>query len=449
MPALHPQLSAWLATSLVDRDEQHRRRVLAAFEEHHKFNFFNRSLLEETRNIRLTNILTHARERVPWFRERLKRASISRANAMAVLGELPPMRRTDIQADIGQFVAEASGPVIDDHTGGSTGTPMTFKVDSMTQIAREASLMWADQMAGWSYGERIAMLWGSQRDVDGATLRLRLMLRWWLDNRRWFNAFEMGEEQMEGFHRELSRFKPHILVAYSGSIFSFARFLKANGMKPRYPSRSIISSAEVMTAEMRSTVEQVFGRPVYDRYGNRECGAIAAECSHHSGLHVNESDCLVEIDSPDPFHVPGQILVTYLRNFAMPLIRYQTGDVAQFESHSACPCGRTTLRLASVLGRKSDMIRTASGSLIHGEYFTHLFYGEREIVEFQFVQETLEKYVLRVVADPAKVAVSEAGWRSKILDAVGHSSELRIECVKQVPLLKSGKRRFTISLLEP
>ncbi|MFH0908144.1 MAG: hypothetical protein V1929_05220 [bacterium] len=448
MFSLHPQISAWLATSLVDRDEQHRRRVLAAFEDHHHVDFYDRSLLEETRNARLVNLLTHARERVPWFREHLKRARINPAGVMAALRDLPPMRRVDIQTDISRYVDEACGTVIDDHTGGSTGTPMTFKVDTMTQIARETSLMWADQMAGWSYGERIAMLWGSHRDVDNATLRLRLMLRWWLDNRRWFNAFDMGEDQMESFHRGLSRFKPHILVAYAGSMFSFARFLKANGMKPRYPIRAIVSSAEVMTPDMRSTVEQVFGKPVYDRYGNRECGAIAAECGHHAGLHVNESDCLIEIDSPDPFHIPGQILVTYLRNYAMPLIRYETGDVAMFKSRDACACGRSTLRLSHVLGRQSDLIRTAEGSFIHGEFFTHVLYGSDAVREFQFVQESLNAYTLRLVADRARTAPMEQDWRGQILGVVGRRCKLSIEYVDSIPTLPSGKRKFTLSLLD-
>ena len=384
---------------------------------------------------------------MPWFREHLKRTAIDKANVLEVLGKLPPMRRVDIQTDISRFVAEAIGPVIDDHTGGSTGTPMTFKVDSMTQIAREASLMWADQMAGWSYGERIAMLWGSHRDVDSATLRVRLMLRWWLDNRRWFNAFEMGEDQMDLFHRDLARFKPHILVAYAGSIFSFARFLKANGMKPTYPIRAIVASAEVMTPDMRNTVEQVFGKPVYDRYGNRECGAIASECGHHAGLHVNESDCLIEIDSPDPFHIPGQILVTYLRNFAMPLVRYETGDVAIFASRDMCACGRTTLRLSPVLGRQSDLIRTEDGNFIHGEFFTHVLYGTDAVREFQFVQDALDRYTLRLVADRGRAGHMEAEWRAQILGVVGRRCKLDIEYVESIPTLPSGKRKFTLSNL--
>jgi phenylacetate-CoA ligase len=192
-------------------------------------------------------------------------------------------------------------------------------------------------------------------------------------------------------------------------------------------------------------VEQVFGVSVYDRYGNRECGAIASECAHHDGLHVNESDCLIEIDSPDPFHIPGQILVTYLRNFAMPLVRYETGDVAKFSSRDVCACGRTTLRLSHVLGRQSDAIRTAHGTLVHGEFFTHVLYGSDAVREFQFIQESLESYTLRLVADRVRTAPMEAAWRAQILDVVGRRCNLSIEYVDNIPTLSSGKRKFTLS----
>jgi phenylacetate-CoA ligase len=234
-------------------------------------------------------------------------------------------------------------------------------------------------------------------------------------------------------------------VAYAGSIFVFARFLKERGLTPQYPSKAIVSSAEVMTPSMRRLVEEVFGKPVFDRYGNREFGAIAAECRAHCGLHINESDCVVEIDSGDPFKKEGRILVTYLRNFAMPFIRYDTGDAGRFSATEPCPCGRTTLRIVPVMGRQSDVIRTASGDLIHGEYFTHLLYESKGVCEFQFVQETPSVYLLRLVADRKETQAQELRWTENILAAVGKDSVLRIEYVESIPVLPSGKRKFTVA----
>lgn len=368
-------------------------------------------------------------------------------DARALLGTLPVMKRSDIQANPAAFIAEGTEHFMDDATGGSTGTPMRFKVDRATQIAREASLYWSDHLAGWRYGERIAMLWGSDKDVKSATQEFRAKARWWIENRRWYNAFDMGEERMAAFHRSMSRFRPHIIVAYAGSLEVYARFLESAGVNPAYPLTSSISSAEMLTPAGREVVERVFGKPVFDRYGNREFGAIAAECAEHNGLHVNEADCILEIDSPDPFTVPGNLLVTYLRNFAMPFVRYDTGDLARLESETSCACGRATIRLAPIIGRTADTIRTASGKLIHGEFFTHLMYPVEWVSEFQFIQETQTRYRLLLVANRPADLTAELQLKRSVLEEVGPEAEVELEYVDRLAALPSGKRKFTLSRL--
>jgi phenylacetate-CoA ligase len=308
--------------------------------------------------------------------------------------------------------------------------------------------MWANSLAGWRPGEKIAMLWGSDRDFRGALRSFRLEARWRIENVRWFNAFDMGDDRMEEFDRALTRFRPFLLVAYAGSAQRFARFLADRGRRPSYPNGAIVASAEMLTPAMREDIQAVFGRPVYDRYGNREMGALAAECCAHDGLHINESDAIVEIDSQDPYRVPGPILVTYLHNFCMPFIRYDTGDLGVLRTADACPCGRTTARLAAVVGRQSDTIRTATGNLVHGEFFTHLLYGADGVREFQFVQETLTHYTLRLVADRARTAQHEDRWRREMLSVLGGDVALRIDYVDSIPVLPSGKRKFTLSLVQ-
>lgn len=442
---MRPFLSAFLSARLVDRADGHRRAVLQRFADDVRHDFYSRALRDEMQGERLAGLLQHARAHVPAFRDALASAGdITPANARQVLRRLPVLRRADVQAAPARYLADDAAGAADDFTGGSTGTPLAFKVDAETQRGREASLYWANSLAGWRYGERVAMLWGSDRDVSASRRDRRLDLRWRIENMRWFNAFQMGDAEMERFHRELSRFRPHLVVAYAGSIAALAAFVEARGWRPAYPLAGVVSSAEVLTPAMRDAVERVFRRPVFDRYGNREAGAIAAECVAHQGLHVNEADFVVEIDSPSPQKIPGPILITYLRNRAMPLIRYDTGDLGCWAAPGPCTCGRTTARIAAVVGRQSDNIRTASGKVIHGEYFTHVLYGAKGVREFQFVQDTPRAYRLLIVGDEPDPE-QQAAWRRKILDVLGPDSELRIERVAAIPTLPSGKRRFTLS----
>lgn len=444
---MHPAVSAFLSQRLIDRRGGHRRRVLDEFKARQRLAFAPREEIEKRQNEALALLLAHARDHVPHFKLLLaERSRIGAENAREILGALPLMRRSEIQENLSHFLAENAADAVRDSTGGSTGTPMDFWVDRDTQVAREASLFWADSLAGWRYGERIAMLWGSDRDVRAAMAKLRSIVRWRIENRRWYNAFEMTEADMLRFHREMTRFCPHLLVGYATSLFLFARTLRERGLRPRYPLRAIVTSAEVLDPFMRDQIEQCFGRPVFDRYGSREFGAIAAECPAHGGLHVNEADCLLEVLSEDPEREPGPIVVTYLRNFVMPFLRYDTGDFGVWAS-GTCSCGRGGRRLARVIGRQSDTLRTADGRLLHGEYFTHLLYGVDGIRAFQLCQERPDRYLLRVVAG-AKARAQEAKWRSRIAEVLGAGSQLSVEYVDAIPVAPSGKHRFVVSAKE-
>lgn len=442
---MNPILSAFFSRYLIDRSGNHRRLVLAKYEAMRRADFLNRDEREQALRVALARLLAYARARVPFYRAHLGQLPLPEpASVFDLMAHIPPVRRADIQRAPNRFLAEGGPPSVDDYTGGSTGTPLIFKVDSAAQQAREASLFWSNGLAGWKPGYRVAMLWGSDRDNRDLLRDWRLRIRWHIENIRWYNAFNMGEAEMVRFDAELRRFRPHLLVAYAGALDIFARFLEKRGESPCYPLCSIVSSAEVLTREARERAERVFGKPVFDRYGNREAGAIAAECDAHLGLHINEHDFFVEIESSDPYQEPGPILITYLANRAMPFIRYDTGDLGLW-AEGECPCGRTTRRLARIVGRQSDTIQTASGRLIHGEFFTHVLYGAVGVERFEFVQESYSKYRLKIVGSPDQN--QEKIWRAKILQALDPGSVLVIEYVSSLPTLPSGKRRFTSSVL--
>jgi phenylacetate-CoA ligase len=445
---MNPWLSRLLSERLLDRKGGHRKAVLDAWHAKQLADFWSADERRAQQAKLLTELLNHCRAKVPFYQKLLRDAAeIRPLNAFEILQQLPIVTRTNIQQEPDQFLAAGEAVAGDDATGGSTGTPMQFKVDRPTQIARESSLMWADSHAGWQPGERIAMLWGSDRDVRSATRSVRLAMRWWIENRRWFDAFEAGPDEMRRYHHAIARFQPHYLVGYASALRTFAQFLETEKIKPDYPRNAIVSSAEVLTQAARETVEQVFQRPVFDRYGNREFGAIAAECSEHAGLHVNPLDVIVEKVPMEGAEGLFRIVVTYLPNRVMPFLRYDTGDLARWLD-GLCVCGRTTARLREMVGRQSDVIRLKSGRMIHGEFFTHLFYKSHGVRSFQFVQEDIGSFVLRVETSPEFFDSQAPEWRRRLLEALGADAQLEIIRVDRIPATASGKHRFTISKVQ-
>jgi len=142
--------------------------------------------------------------------------------------------------------------------------------------------------------------------------------------------------------------------------------------------------------------------------------------------------------------VPGRILVTDLTNFVMPFIRYETGDIGVW-ADKACACGRAFPLLAEILGRKSDFIVAPSGKIIHGEFFTHLFYDIPEVANFQVNQGSLSQLRVDIVLRPGAAAVSLANLRQRIENALGAGMTCQIDIVQQLERTASGKHRFTMS----
>ena len=129
----------------------------------------------------------------------------------------------------------------------------------------------------------------------------------------------------------------------------------------------------------RALLEEVFGCPVFNRYGCREVSVMASECPAHCGLHVMAEGLYLEIETPNGPAAPGEmgaILVTDLLNGAMPLIRYRIGDLAAW-AEGPCPCGRGLPRLRSVAGRVTDFLVGADGRLVSGVFLATYVVAQR------------------------------------------------------------------------
>ena len=245
--------------------------------------------------------------------------------------------------------------------------------------------------------------------------------------------------------QQMDKYHPQTILAYPSSLYQFAKYLFDNGLAPKWDLKGIITSAEMLHLHYRDLAETVFGTKVYNRYGGREVGLIAMECAE-GRMHINCRDLYLEIDSPDPYTEPGDILITQLNNYAMPFIRYRIGDIGRL-SDEVCPCGNQLPILAELLGRSTATFRTRTGALIHGGYFTQQFYNVIGVDQFQLIQENLKHCILKVVINTQWTEAARRYMVKKIQGVLGADAIVTVEFVEEIPLPASGKREFTISNL--
>ncbi len=127
------------------------------------------------------------------------------------------------------------------------------------------------------------------------------------------------------------------------------------------PIRAGVFGAEPWTQGMRERLERGAGIEAFDIYGLSEIigPGVAIECSQHKGMHIFEDHFYPEIIDPDTCEVlpdgeTGELVLTTLSKFAMPMIRYRTRDITRIITEK-CACGRTLRRIDRISARSDDM----------------------------------------------------------------------------------------------
>jgi phenylacetate-coenzyme A ligase PaaK-like adenylate-forming protein len=407
--------------------------------------------IRELQERRLRDLCVHAYQHTRYYREAMDAAGMN-PNRMTIesLQKLPILEKATIQRRLDDLTATTGiyqpKRTILNATGGSTGEPIRFYQDYRYQFHGWAEL-WRDYfMCGYQFGAPHAFVWGSDYDSRRHGT-LPGDIRDYLQNVLWLNAFKLTEESLQEFADKLVEFKPQLLIGYVSSLTLLARVVRSKGIPGIRPS-AVQTSAEVLTGPQRSLIEDVFGAKAFDRYGCREVGNIAHECQAHEGLHILSENNLVEVVRGDGTvaapQESGYLVVTNLINNATPFIRYRIGDLGTSSEHQ-CSCGRGLPVMKSVQGRSADVITAPNGRLIHGEFFTHLFYKFDGVKQFRVEQESVTDLRIQISPsdsfDPAVLRELE-----ELIHAHGDPRfNVRFELLDHIPPAASGKFRFTVS----
>jgi len=320
-------------------------------------------------------------------------------------------------------------------TSGSTGEPLPFYLDRNFRINYEATLRRSNMTAGWHAGAKVVYMLGNP---------FNKRIRWpsILSNVRCYEP--VCKKDFFKCHKELQRFKPEIIVFLSYIGWKFTNFLEENGLRPNYPTKSIINSGGPLYDFMREKMESLFGVEIFDKYGSTEAGVIAMECRAHRGLHINTDDVYLECLGGDVYNRPGELVVTLLNNFKMPFIRYRIGDMAILSSQ-ACPCGNRQPLVKKVVGRDTDVIVTSSGKICIGFWFYKLFVDIKGVSQFQIIQKELDVFMLRIAKNEHLKPGDIETIKKRFRGIVGHDARLTIEFVDRIYTTGAGKLRYVIS----
>lgn len=411
-----------------------------------KTQWLSSEVLEDIQNTKLNDIINYSVKQVPVFQSLSGKLT---GNPHEDIKQFPVTDKKFYRKAGEQSLSLEKDTILhfESSTSGSTGESFFFKLDINRLTSAFAVKYRTDTFAGILPSDSRASLWGASFD-NANNKGLRSKVRNFLTPFTFLSSYNISDESLAEYVKILSKRKPKLLISYSSPLMYLAEHCKKHDV--RFPFlKSIISSSEQLFDFQKEFIEEVFGVKVYNRYGTREFGSIAQECSEQNGLHINMERVFIEIlddnDQPCKVGEKGQLVITDLDNKVMPLIRYKVGDFAAWAEDSECPCGRGLKRLKYIEGRSFDVIKTPNGQKISGTFWTLLLrFVSKEISEFQVLQHEIDSITIKIVHPKSLLSEEELDILYAKVGEKDKSLKVNLEFVDAIELTNSGKRKFIV-----
>ena len=417
-------------------------RALAMQFQFDQTQWWSPAMLEQRQMRQLQLVLHHAHAAFPFWRERLNRAGLvpDREITPEWFRSLPRIARSDIQAQsdalLNRNIPREHGATHEGHTSGSSGMPIRFMSTDLSQFF-------------WRCITLREHLW-HRRDLGGKLASIRLGLEE-SEAQGWGEAtdvaFVTGSVAALSITRDvdyqlrwLQQQNPDYLLSFPSNINELARQSVVRGIAlPRL--REVRAVGETLLPGTRDLVRAAWGVPVTDIYSASEVGYIAIQCPECDCYHVQSEGIFVEIlNARGSPCIPGEIghvVVTPLHNFAMPLIRYEIGDLA--EAGGSCGCGRGLPVIRKICGRVRNMLTLPDGRKNWPSLGDMRKAGADKIVQYQCIQRGVELIDVHLVLRNPLTPREEDDLRATMLNSLGHPFELRFVVCDRIDRSRSGK----------
>jgi phenylacetate-coenzyme A ligase PaaK-like adenylate-forming protein/glycosyltransferase involved in cell wall biosynthesis len=414
---------------------------------------FSAEELREIQLVKLQRLLQHAYAHVPFYRETMRAAGVHPEDIQALddIRRLPTLSKNDVRRRL-YFDLFA-----DNHskremlrivTSGSTGEPFVTYADRYQLEMRFATTLRALEWTGWKLGDRQARLW---HQTIGMTRRQ--MLRERIDalfmRRLFIPAYEISSGALDDFVSRIRRHRPVLVDGYAESLGFLATYVREGG-RPGFNPRAVLSSAQTLPESSRRVIEAAFKTKVFDKYGSREFSGIAYQCEASHDHHVMDESYLLEVlvdGRPARPGEVGEVVITDLNNFSVPLIRYRIGDLAVAVDDSVpCACGRHLSRIGRIEGRTQAIVHCADGTWLPGAFFLHFLKEyEHAIRHFQIHQQQPGEFTLKIVPNARFTHDALAEILSELTKFTGEETRIDVRIVDSIPLGRTGKRSPVVS----
>ncbi len=405
---------------------------------------------------RLRALVAHAYAKVPYYRQLLDGAHVAPDDIRGVedLPAIPPLTKSALTTQFGALTARPVSqyrPMLA-QTSGSSGEPTAFYLDRSARVLEFVYYWrhwsWLGYRLGTPFAELSSVAFLARPDRADRLCHYEPLTR-----RLLLNSLRLGDATMPAIAEVFSRYQPRYLKGMASALGVLAALWHRRG--GRFRLRGVFSSGDGLLETNRRLVEDVFQCQVLDSYGHMERTFAVSECPS-GGYHVNSDYGILELVPVDGYSAPGgertrrvcRALGTGLHNLAMPLIRYEVGDLIEVDdSRPPCPCGRGFPLIGKFAGRNNDIIRTPDGRFITSMFV--VFDLVPHVQDGQIVQDRLDHVRVTVVRAPSYQRRDEVALLSHLGAALGTDVTITLEYADAIAgrAGPAGKARRVVSRL--
>ncbi len=407
-----------------------------------KIQKLSESQLKDLQKSNLQKVLEHCSKNVPYY----SHLNIpSDENPYVWLKKFPLLYKSTIKENINNIIFGDRSKMVIERSSGSSGIHGEVYLTKEEHSASQAiqTLWW--EWAGYKFGNTIMQTGINPNRGFVKSMKDKILCT------DYVAAFGISEEQMKNKLYGLQKKPKDHFAGYASSLYVFAQVAKRNNIKG-VKFKSVFSWGDKLFPHYRKLIEEVFETKVYDSYGCTEGLMMAAQMDHNSYYTMSPHVYIELLDKDGNEVKPGElgyVVVTRLDAFAMPLIRYYLGDLAVQGERTPNDSYELGFPLIDkIIGRDTDIIRTASGKYMVVHSFTGIFEHIPEVKQFRVIQRNLNEIEIEVIPDQG---FSEAVYRKveKIIhDALQEPFGINFKVVDFIPSTPSGKPQIIQSFIK-
>lgn len=393
-------------------------------------------------NEKLRQLIDHAYSNVPYYLQLFQSKDLTPSDIQSIydLEKIPILTKELVRENFPEKIVAkniSKRNLLIAGSSGSTGQPLQYyRTPDALSFIRAANLR------GWYWmnfhlGDPYIKISTMPRNTVYKKLQDKF-------NRcLYLNSKSMSPEDVKHIVEIIRKSSTKFLRGYPSAIYILSLYMQKFEINNIYLD-AINTTSEPLFPHMRTQIEKMFHCKIFDSYG-AEGGPVISECETHDAYHISSEAAIVQFYRNNSIVTEGKakMIFTDLTNYATPFIRYDVKDFAIL-SEKKCTCKRGLPVIERIEGRDTDILITPGGKFITFYFFAGYFEHLDSVDMFQLEQNELNDFTLKIVVNKNFHSELIKKMNIDILEVLGNDVNLKIEIVDEIPLTKSGKRRFFI-----